>query len=103
MKRLEDKGPTLNFEKCQFLKENLNFFGLVYSKECIHPDPKKIAAFVNTSVPKTVSEVRSLLGMANYSSHFIPNFASITEPLRQLTRKDSVFTWGKEQEKAYES
>ena len=101
LKRLEEKGLTLNFEKCQFLRENLNFFGLVYSKEGIHPDPKKIAAFVNTSVPKTVSEVRSLLGMANYSSQFIPNFASITEPLRQLTRKDSVFTWGKEQEKAY--
>ena len=33
LKRLEEKGLILNFEKCQFLRENLNFFSLVHSKE----------------------------------------------------------------------
>ena len=77
---------TLNLQKCKFLKKNLEFFGLVFTEKGISPDPKKVDAFVNTKQPTTVSEVR---GMANYSSKFIKNYATITEPLRQLTRKNT--------------
>ena len=41
--------------------------------------------------------------MANYSSHFISNLATITEPLRWLTHKEAKFIWGKEQEDAYQT
>ena len=87
--------------KCKFLKQNLEFFGMIFSTEGVGPDPKKISAFVNTATPSTVSEVRSLIGMANYSSQFIPNFATITEPLRRLTHKGVKFVWQPEHEEAY--
>jgi hypothetical protein len=60
-----------NTEKCRFLKKNFQFFGLVFTKQSVNPDAKKVEAFANTQQPTTVSEVRSLLGMANYSSKFI--------------------------------
>ena len=41
--------------------------------------------------------------MANYCSQFIPNFATITEPLRQLTHKGTKFTWDREHEDAYQA
>ena len=82
LQRLELHGLTLNLDKCRFLK--------------------KISAFNNTTTPTTVGEVRSLLGMANYSSHFISNFATITQPSRRLTHKEAKFIWGKEQEDAYQ-
>ena len=87
--------------KCKFLKQNLEFFGMIFSTEGVRPDPKKISAFVNTATPSTVSEVRSLIGMANYISQFIPNFATITEPLRRLTHKGVKFVWQPEHEEAY--
>ena len=37
-----------------------------------------------------------------YSAKFIPNFAEEAEALRILTRKDQVFTWGDEQERAFQ-
>ena len=37
--------------------------------------------------PKNVSEVRSLLGIVQYSARFIPNFAEMTTPLRKLTHQ----------------
>ena len=55
-----------------------------------------------STTPTTSSEVRSLLGMANFSAQFIPNFATITEPLRMLTNKNIPFKWGDEQEQAYQ-
>jgi hypothetical protein len=36
--------------------------------------------------PINFAELRSLLGMTNYSSHFIPRYATIFEPLRRLTQ-----------------
>ena len=102
LQRLELHGLTLNLDKCGFLKNHLEFFGLLFSHDGVRPDPKKISAFYNTTIPTTVGEVRSLLGMANYSSQFISNFATITEPLRRLTHKEAKFIWGKEQEDAYQ-
>ena len=47
--------------------------------------------------PKSASDVSSFLGLANYSSRFIPHFATLSEPLRKLTRKETPFEFGPEQ------
>ena len=41
--------------------------------------------------------------MANYSAQFIKNFATITEPLRRLTCKDTPFKWTEKHQEAYET
>ena len=100
--RLQEHNLTLNFEKCKFVKKNLAFFGLVFTEQGVGPDPKKVEAFAKTQPPTTVSEVRSLLGMANYSSKFIKDYATIKEPLRELTRKNTRFTWTYKHQTAYD-
>ena len=65
------------------------------------PDPDKISALNDASAPSNTTEVRSLLGMANYCSHFIPNYATITEPMRELMKKDTEWQWGKPQQDAF--
>ena len=102
LQRLEASGLTFNLGKCVFLKHHLEFFGLVFSKEGISPDPKQLSALANSATPATASEIRSLLGMANFSAQFIPNFATIAEPLRRLTHKNTVFTWNAAHENAYQ-
>ena len=101
-KRLQEHGLTLNLGKCKFLKRNLEFFGFQFTQEETKPDPKKVAAFVNTAQPRNVSELHSLLGMSNYSSQYIHDYATLTEPLKRLTQKDVIFSWGAEQEHAYQ-
>ena len=49
-----------------------------------------------------MSEVRSFVQLAQFSAKFIPNFAQIADPLRQLLRKGQSFFWGSEQQKSYE-
>lgn len=85
-KWLSDNGLTLKYEKCEFNKDSVVFFGVKFSKNEISPDPKKVSALKGMTPPKNVSELRSLLGIATYSSRFIENFATIFEPLRRLTR-----------------
>lgn len=103
LSRLQQHNLTHNLQKCKFVKKNLNFFGLVFSDHGVSPDPKKVEALSNTKQPTTVSEVRSLLGTANYSSKFIRNYATITAPLRELTCKNTRFTWTSKHQAAYET
>ena len=50
--------------------------------------------------PTDKKGVERLLGTVNYLGKFIPNLATITEPIRVLLRKDIEFQWAREQEKA---
>ena len=43
-----------------------------------------------------------MLGTVNYLGKFIPNMASVTEPIRVLLRKDIEFQWSHEQDKAFQ-
>ena len=58
--------------------------GHVISTDGIKPDPVKVSAVVNMSSPQNKEELRSFLGLMNYSGKFIPNLADLTAPLRQL-------------------
>ena len=84
---------TLNKSKCAFNKFSLSFFGFVFSKDGISPDPRKVEAIHSMDCPLSVHEVRSFLGMATYCAKFIPSFSDISHPLRELTKKDVTFEW----------
>ena len=42
-------------------------------------------------------EVKSFLGLASYVSRFIPNYATVTSPLRILTHQDAEWKWDSEE------
>ena len=52
--------------------------------------------------PRSVSEVKSLLGMAQYSSRFIPNFSELTTPLRKLTHQGGQWKWSSTEQSAFD-
>ena len=52
--------------------------------------------------PISATEVRSFLGMATYCAKFIPNFSDVSQPLRELTKKDAVFRWTDEHQQAFD-
>ena len=102
LKRLYNRGFRLNESKCRFLSTSLDFFGQVFSEAGIQPDPKRVTDLLNAPRSQNVREVRSLLGMANYSSKYIENFATITTPLRELTKKNAKFEWNETHQKAFD-
>lgn len=61
---------------------------------------KKILA---TRKPKTATELRSFLGLANFSRSFVKTFATICTPLYQLLTKvsDIKTDWGSDHDAAF--
>ena len=82
LRRLSGLGLTLNPIKCEFAKSELDFYGLAYSCKNL-----------TRSSAKSASEVKSLLGLANYCSRFINNLATIVASLRDLCKPKSTFEW----------
>ena len=71
--RLQQHGVRLNKEKCSFSKSEVKFYGHIFSSEGVRAYPGKIEAITNMSEPENVSKVKSLLGMAQYVSRYIPD------------------------------
>ena len=102
LERLLSLGLTLKLSKCEFNKKQIKFFGLIFSKEGVSPDPEKVNAIKLAGKPANAKELSSFLGMASYSSSFISDFASIAAPLRELTHKDMNWEWKNVHEEAFQ-
>src|SRR5215470_19201754 len=64
------------------------------------PEESKVTAIQNWGPCKNLSEVRAFLGTMGLLRIFIRNFAHRAHHLVKLTRKDSPFEWGPDQENA---
>ena len=101
LERFREKGLTLNLHKCQFLQNSLEFYGHVFSKDGMKPNPKKVEAIVKAIQPENQKALRSFLGLANYLKAFIPDYSTMTYPLRSLLKNDADYEWSNKCEEAF--
>ena len=100
--RLSEVGLTVNGEKCEFRLSKLTFFGHELTSNGVNPSEEKVAAIRDAWPPKDASEVRSFMGLVQYSAKFMPDVASVAKPIQELTRKGVTFKWGVEQQTAFQ-
>ena len=62
-----------------------------------HPQAtqEKIAAIEKAPMPQNVQQLRSFLGLLNYYHKFLPNLATIIQPLNDLLQ-NKKWSWSKE-------
>ena len=72
------------------------------SAEGIRVDPVKIEVVVNWKPPRSVTEVRSFLGLAGYYRRFVKGFSVIASPLTKLLRKGVMFEWSDKCQNSFE-
>uniref|UniRef100_A0A3B3IAC9 ribonuclease H n=1 Tax=Oryzias latipes TaxID=8090 RepID=A0A3B3IAC9_ORYLA len=101
--RFQDRGLTLNRDKCIFGLQQIEILGHVITAEGIKPDPRKVEAISKAPRPENVQLLRSFLGTCGFLMKFIPNYANLSEPLRKLTRKGQVWEWTNEAESSFQA
>ena len=90
---LRTANLTLNPDKCVFFKKNLQFLGFIITADGVAADEEKIIKIKNFPQPKTVTQLRSFLGLASFYRKHVPNFARIARPLHNLTKlQDTPWT-----------
>ena len=65
-----------------------------------YPRILKVTTIKKAYAPENESDLPSFLRMASYCARFIPEFATITEPLIELARKNIIWKWDDLQEEA---
>ena len=93
MRKLEESGLTLNYDKCDIGVINMVYMGDVLSGEGLKASSERVKAIVEAPTPQNQSEVRRFLGSVQFCAKFIPNFATISSPLWDLASKDVKWQW----------
>ena len=84
---LKEKKLYAKLFKCEFWLKEVSFLGHVISGDGIAVDSSKIEAVSQWETPKSVTEIKSFLGLASYYRRFIEGFSKLALPLTQLTCK----------------
>jgi hypothetical protein len=93
----------LNPNKCCFAAKNITFLGHVVSKDGTKLDPSKIGAVLHFPQPRTVTNVKSFLGLTGYYRKYVRGYARLAAPLFELTGKDINFVWNMGCQQAFQA
>ena len=95
VKKILDKvrkvGFHISLEKSKFHVQEVEFLGHTIKVEGIAISKDKVEAILNWLEPKSLKEVQSFLGFANYYRKFIKGYKEVAKLLTNLTRKYQEF------------
>ena len=102
LQQLQEAGLQIDIDKCEFHAQSTKYLGFILEAgKGLRMDPEKISALQAWEAPTSVRAVQAFLGFANFYRHFIKDFSKIAAPLTGLTKKDAVFQWTPESDKAF--
>jgi hypothetical protein len=98
---LQKAGLQIDINKCEFNVQETKYLGLIISSKGIKMDPKKVAAIRDWETPKTLKDLQSFLGFANFYRRFIRAFSTIARPLTSLLKSTKPWDFNKECQDAF--
>ena len=87
------EGLVLNSKKLELKRPKVSFFSTEYSREGMHPCPKKIQGITEMTPPIDKQQLASFIGMVTCMGNFVPHLSHHTEPLRAMLKQDALFHW----------
>ena len=87
----DQAGRSLKPSKSSFAKQAVELLGFQISGSGIARITATTCAIRNLSPPKDLKTLRSFLGTANYYLQCTQGYATVADPLLELTHKDTPF------------
>ena len=82
--RIRSANFKIKPQKCSFLVSCVQYLGFIVEDGKLSPNPEKIRAIKDFPVPQSTKELQRFLGICNYFSRFIKNFAGLASSLSQI-------------------
>lgn len=100
--RIKRSGLAIGLKISNFCMKRLKFLGHIIDETGISIDESRIQAITSHKTPTNVKEIRSFLGKLGWHRKFIEDFAEISAPLVNLTKKSSPFIWTPKRDEAFD-
>ncbi|UYV63767.1 hypothetical protein LAZ67_2005555 [Cordylochernes scorpioides] len=97
----EAEKLQLNFAKCEFFKQSINFLGYTITAGTITPLTRNTDIIHAIKQPHNRKTLQSFLGAVNVYNKFIPEYARLRAPLNNLLKKDVVWNWNEACQEAF--
>jgi len=94
LKRLQFNNLYAKAKKCFFEQSSIKYLGIIILENKVQMDEEKLSGVLEWSVPTKVKQVQAFLGFVNFYHRFIENFVKMSKLLFNLTKKNSIWTWG---------
>ena len=95
------EGFRLKFIKCNLAKNEVKYLGHVISKNTVRPWEDNLKSIKEFPRPDSRKKIRQFLGKINFYHKYIENSARLLEPLQNLLRKDTQFSWSEDCQRAF--
>ena len=93
LEKLHQAGLKIKREKCNFLKDQVEFLGYIINKDGISISAERIQGILEAPEPKSTTYVRGLLRGLVMLRRFEPGIAEVTLPFNRLTSQGEKFEW----------
>ena len=100
--RLQQNGLAVSPEKCIWKAHEVEFLGYMIGRNGIRMSTDKVEAVLEWKTPRSLTEVQSFLGFANFYRRFIRDYSKVARPLTELTKKtEKTWEWTPEAGRAF--
>ena len=99
--RLIKHGVKINPEKTVWIKDEVEYLGLVFNKNGSKPSPRLVEKIKNFPSPSNIKQLRIALGLISYYRKYLPGYTNIARPMLDLLKNDVKFEWTSDCEKAF--
>ncbi|KAK3870572.1 hypothetical protein Pcinc_024210 [Petrolisthes cinctipes] len=101
MEHCRRKKIKVNRDKLQYKVPEVSYMGHRLTPQGMEPDPNKISGIVNMPAPGDLTHLRGFLCTVNFLARYLPKLATVSEPLRQLLKKNVPYVWSDAHEKSF--
>ncbi|XP_035984939.1 uncharacterized protein LOC118558590 isoform X2 [Fundulus heteroclitus] len=107
LRHLHEHGFKVSKDKLQIARKQVSFLGRVISAGTTSMSSSHKQSILSHPKPLRVKDMLSFLGLTGYSRNYIPGYADLTQPLRDLVKAqgmrklNNVLIWTQEAEEAF--
>lgn len=100
---LGELGYRASAKKAQLCQQQVTYLGYEIREGQRWLTPARKQAIMSIPTPANPRQLREFLGTAGFCRLWIPGYAEMAAPLYPLTKQGTLFQWGEEHQKAFDS
>lgn len=87
LERMKKTGLYLDIKKSKFGVRKVKYLSLIIMPEGIEMDPGKVKTIVDWEEPRSVKDIQSFLGFANFYRRIVARFSEVVRPLVEIIKR----------------